>query len=136
MLAAAEAWRPTESDAFTALAVMVPTMSEYFGSWKDSRFVLGAASTQRDFVAISRLSDIQDILGSLQVTYEGVSPLVVRVDPNQDTQIEQGLTELKAFVADVYTKEQGGKRYPPKRPTCSARRPRIGLLPSPARLPR
>jgi hypothetical protein len=114
MLAAAEAWRPTESDAFTALAVMVPTMSEYFGSWKDSRFVLGAASTQRDFVAISRLSDIQDILGSLQVTYEGVSPLVVRVDPNQDTQIEQGLTELKAFVADVYTKEQGGKRYTPE----------------------
>ena len=41
---AAEAWEPTESDAFTALVVMVPTMSEYFGQWKESRFVKGAAA--------------------------------------------------------------------------------------------
>ena len=32
---------PTRSDAFTAVVVMVPTMSEYFGQWKVSRFVLG-----------------------------------------------------------------------------------------------
>lgn len=107
----AQAWQPTESDAFTALVVMVPTMSEYFNSWKDSRFVAGEKSTQRDFVAISRLSDIQDILGSLQVTYQGVSPMVKNVDTKQDAQIEQSLTDLKTFVADVHTKEQGGKRY-------------------------
>jgi hypothetical protein len=64
----AQTWQPTPSDAFTALVVMVPTMSEYFNSWKNSRFIAGDASTQRDFVAISRLADIQDILGSLQVT--------------------------------------------------------------------
>ena len=34
-----QAWKPTASDAFTALVVMVPTMSEYFGQWKESRFV-------------------------------------------------------------------------------------------------
>jgi hypothetical protein len=34
--AASSEWQPTESDAFTALVVMVPTMSEYFNSWKNS----------------------------------------------------------------------------------------------------
>lgn len=47
LLAAAETWEPTLTDAFTALVVMVPTMNEYFGSWRDSRFVVGAESTQR-----------------------------------------------------------------------------------------
>jgi hypothetical protein len=114
LLTKAEAWQPTESDAFTALVVMVPTMSEYFGSWKDSRFILGDKSTQRDFVAISRLADIQDILGSLQVTYQGVSPMVKAVDPDQDTQIEQGLNDLKTFVADVHGQETSGKRFTPE----------------------
>jgi hypothetical protein len=110
----AQKWQPSESDAFTALVVMVPTMSEYFNSWKNSRFIAGDTSTQRDFVVISRLADIGDILGSLQVTYQGVSPLVKAVDPDQDTQIEQGLTDLKAFVADVYTQEKGGKKFTPE----------------------
>lgn len=32
---AAQAWEPTLSDAFTALVIMTPTMSEYFGSSKN-----------------------------------------------------------------------------------------------------
>jgi hypothetical protein len=114
LLTTAEAWQPSESDAFTALVVMVPTMSEYFGSWKDSRFVMGDKSTQRDFVAISRLADIQDILGGLQVTYQGLSPMVETVDPAQDTQIDRGLRDLKAFVADVQSQETRGKRFTPE----------------------
>jgi hypothetical protein len=110
----AQKWQPSESDAFTALVVMVPTMSEYFNSWKNSRFIAGDASTQRDFVAISRLDDIQNILGGLQVTYKGVSPLVKEVDSSQDTQIEQGLSDLKTFVADVYTQEKEGKHFTPE----------------------
>lgn len=108
---AAQAWEPSASDAFTALVVMVPTMSEYFESWKSSRFVAGEASTQRDFVAISRLADIQDILSSLQVVHQNVSPLIRAMDAAQDDQIAQGLTDLKAFVADVYRQEQGGRRF-------------------------
>lgn len=108
---AAAAWQPTDADAFTALVVMIPTMDEYFGAWKNSRFVAGDASTQRDFVAISRLSDIQNILGSLQVVYASVKPKVTGLDPAQADQIEQELNDLKAYVADVYAKEQGGKQY-------------------------
>jgi hypothetical protein len=111
---AAKAWEPTESDAFTALVVMVPTMSEYFNSWKNSRFILGDASEQRDFVVISRLSDIQNILGSLQVVYAQVKPLVEAEDAAQSAQIETSLEDLKNFVADVYEKEQGGYKYTPE----------------------
>jgi hypothetical protein len=108
---AADAWPPTESDAFTALVVMTPTMSEYFDSWKSSRFVAGEASTQRDFVAISRLSDIQDILSGLQLVYAGVSPLVWAESADEDQRIADGLRDLRAFVADVYAQEQGGRRF-------------------------
>ena len=107
-------WQPSEADAFTALVVMVPTMSEYFNSWKSSRFVEGDKSTQRDFVAISRLADMGDILASLEVVHDGVSPLIKTVDTAQDTQIDRGLADLKAFVADVYQKEQSGKRFSPE----------------------
>jgi hypothetical protein len=107
----AKGWQPTETDAFTALVTMVPTMSEYFDSWKSSRFVAGDASTQRDFVAISRLADIQSILSGLEVVHDGVSPLIRSTDTAQDTQIDQGLRDLKAFVADVYAKEQRGQRF-------------------------
>lgn len=111
---AATAWTPTPSDAFTALATMIPTMSEYFSSWKNSRFVAGEAATQRDFGVISRLADIQDILGSLEVVHTNVSPLIQRVNPAQDEDIRRGLTELKAYVVDVYQQEQGGKVFTPE----------------------
>ena len=111
---AASEWQPTQSDAFTSLVVMVPTMSEYFNSWKNSRFIMGDASGQRDFVVISRLSDIQNILGSLQIVYSEVKPLVESADAAQATQIEQSLEDLKNFVADVHSKEQGGYQHTPE----------------------
>jgi len=114
LFVAAEAWTPTESDAFTALVVMVPTMSEYFGSWRDSRFVTGEESTQADFVAISRLADIQDILGGLEIVYSELQPLVATVDDVQSTQIATDLGELKTFVTDVYAQENDGKRFTPE----------------------
>ena len=111
LASAAQAWQPSESEAFTALVVMIPTMNEYFNSWRASRFISGADSTQRDFVAISRLADILDILGSLQVVYAGVEPLATSVDSDQAAHIDQGLAELKAFVAGIHTEETDGKRF-------------------------
>jgi len=111
LAASAEAWEPTESDAFTALVVMVPTMSEYFGSWKESRFVAGDDATRTDFVAISRLADIQDILGGLQVVYQSVSPLVAAESADFDSAISDGLVDLHAYVADLYTQEQDGRVF-------------------------
>lgn len=108
---AANDWQPTLADAFTALVVMTPTMSEYFESWKLSRFVAGESSEQAEFAVISRLADIQDILSGLQVVYEGVSPAVAPVDAARDTQIKRGLEDLRAYVSDLYTQEKDGKRF-------------------------
>ncbi|MCC7362336.1 MAG: hypothetical protein IT317_22845 [Anaerolineales bacterium] len=111
---AAAAWTPTPSDALSALVTMVPTMNEDFQSWKQSRFVAGDATTRRDLGVISRLADILDILSSLQVVHDNVSPLIQRVTPRQDQDIRQGLTDLRAFVADVYQQEQDGKVFTPE----------------------
>lgn len=114
LLKAATDWEPNESDAFTALVVMVPTMSEYFGSWKTSRFVEGDAATGKNFSVISRLSDIKDILSSLQVIYDGVSPMIEAKSPEQHQQINQGLVDLKSFVEDIFKQEQDGKQFKPE----------------------
>lgn len=114
LLVSSEAWEPNESDAFTALVVMVPTMSEYFGSWKTSRFVAGDAATGQNFAVISRLSDINDILSSLQVIYEGVGPMIEAESPEQFEQINQGLVDLKTYVLDILEEEQGGKQFSPE----------------------
>jgi hypothetical protein len=112
--AAGSAWEPTASDAFTAVVVMVPTMSEYFGQWKDSRFVAGGAATTEAFNVVSRLSDIRDILTGLEVIYEGIEPAVVEVDEQRAAQTGEELSELRAFVADLYEREQGGTRFTPE----------------------
>lgn len=111
LVESSNAWEPTTSDAFTALVVMIPTMSEYFASWKESRFVAGEESTQADFVVISRLADIGDILGGLEVVYENVSPQVADVDADADTQIAEGLSGLRAYVADLYDQELDGRQF-------------------------
>lgn len=111
---AAQAWTPTEAQAFGALVTMIPTMSEYFNSWKASRFVTGEASTQRDFVAISRLADIGNILGGLEVVYGNVRPLVANEDPAVADQIAQDMASLRTFVADIHAQEQAGQRFTPE----------------------
>ena len=116
---ASSEWQPTESDAFTALVVMVPTMSEYFNSWKNSRFILGDASEQRDFVVISRLSDIQNILGSLQIVFGEVKPLVESTDAAQAAQIEQSLADLKSFRCGCICKGTGRLPAHARRSGCA-----------------
>ncbi|MEZ4668496.1 MAG: imelysin family protein [Anaerolineae bacterium] len=114
LLMSAIDWQPNETDAFTALVVMVPTMSEYFGSWKESRFVAGDKAISTTFAVISRLSDIQDILASLQVIYDGVGPLVESTNPEQHEQINQGLTDLKDYVGKIFKEEQDGHQFTPE----------------------
>ena len=111
---AGSAWQPTETDAFTALVVMVPTMSEYFASWRDSRFVVGDASAQRDFVAVSRLADIGDILSGLQVVLESVTPRIKTVDAAQGEQLTERLAALKSYVSGIYEGERAGQRFSPE----------------------
>ncbi len=110
----ARAWKPTASDAFTSVVVMVPTMSEYFGQWKVSRFVLGDEASGASFNVVSRLSDIGDILGGLRVIYRGIAPAIARVDTQQSAQTKRELDALWSYVAKLGKQERSGKRFTPQ----------------------
>jgi hypothetical protein len=107
----AQDFEPTPSDAFTALVIMTPTMSEYFETWKNTRFVAGKNATDPAFVASSRLSDIADILEGLVFTYDEVEPLVADESQQQARQTERALGDLLAYVENLRDTEAAGKRY-------------------------
>jgi hypothetical protein len=111
---AARAWTPTASDAFTAVVVMVPTMNEYFGQWKVSRFVLGDKAKGDAFNVVSRLSDIGDILGGLRVIYAGIGPAIGKVDHRQSAQTKRELDALWRYVELLRRQERAGKRFTPE----------------------
>jgi Imelysin len=108
---AAQAWEPTPQDAFTALVVMTPTMSEYFEAWKSSRFVAGAKAEETAFVAASRLQDIADILGGLVLVYDSVEPTIAEDDPQQAKQTGTELQDLESFAAGLRDEEAGGRKF-------------------------
>jgi hypothetical protein len=114
LLATAASWEPTPTDVFTALVMNVPTMSDFFNSWKTSRFVMGDQATHNDFAVISRLSDINDNVGSWQVMWDGLSPFVLEHDASRNVQIANGLDDLQAYVDDLFTQEKGGRRFTPE----------------------
>lgn len=109
----AQKYEPTLADAMTALVVMTPTMSEYFEAWKNSRFVAGDAATENAFVISSRLGDIADILGGLEVVYARVEPSIAKVDEAQAKQTGADLSALRSFAADLKKAEDGGKTFTP-----------------------
>ena len=89
-------------------------MSEYFGQWKESRFVRGDAAESEAFNVVSRLSDINDIISGLQVVYDGVQPAVADVDEAAATQTGEELDELGSLISDLREQEAGGKRFTPE----------------------
>src|SRR5688500_3924590 len=109
--AAAKEWTPTPQDAFTALVVMTPTMSEYFDAWKNSRFIAGDKAQEKAFVAASRLRDVDDILRGLQTVYASIEPRIAEVDEAQATQTKEDLDELTAFAERLRDEEAGGKKF-------------------------
>jgi hypothetical protein len=109
--AAARKWSPTQQDAFTALVVMTPTMSEYFEAWKNSRFIAGDKAQEKAFVVASRLQDIADILGGLNLVYDNVQPSIASVDRQQASQTGASLQRLQSFAERLREQEAGGKRF-------------------------
>jgi Imelysin len=109
--AEARAFEPTPSDAFTAITIMTPTMSEYFEAWKNSHFVAGSRATEQAFVAASRLQDIADILEGIVFTYEGVQPLVAKQNRAQAQQTERELRSLLRFASQLRDREAEGEKF-------------------------
>ena len=109
--AAARKWNPTQQDAFTALVVMTPTMSEYFEAWKNSRFIAVDKAQEKAFVVASRLQDIADILGGLNLVYDNVEPSIAKVDSQQASQTGVSLQRLQSFAERLREQEAGGKKF-------------------------
>jgi hypothetical protein len=107
----AKKWDPTLEDAYTAVVVMTPTMSEYFEAWKNSRFIAGNKAEEKGFVATSRLSDIRDILGGLVLIYDSIQPSVEKVNAQQAAQTKDDLDKLHQFAGRLLTEEEGGKKF-------------------------
>ena len=96
--AASKKWQPSRQDAFTALVVMTPTMSEYFEAWKNSRFIAGDQAKEKAFVVSSRLQDIGDILGGLVLVYDSIQADVAKVNrgtSRADRQVVTGTSEVR-----------------------------------------
>lgn len=108
---AARRFKPTNSDAFTSLVVMTPTMSEYFEAWKNSRFIAGSKASEKAFVAASRLQDIEDILGGLVLTYENIRPTISKADRAQAEQTQRELIRLRDFAGKLRKQEAAGKKF-------------------------
>src|SRR3954453_9512620 len=109
--AKAKEWRPSLEDAYTAVVVMTPTMSEYFDAWKNSRFIAGSEAEEKGFVATSRLQDIRDILGGIVLIYESIQPSVEKVNADQAQQTKADLDKLHQFAGRLLTEEEGGKQF-------------------------
>ena len=107
----AQAFEATESDAFTAITVMTPTMAEYFEAWKNSEFIAGEDATELGFVAASRLSDIADILEGIVFMYDEIEPTIAEESPEQAEQTGQELQDLLAFVEDLRDREEQGEDF-------------------------
>jgi len=107
----AKQWDPTLEDAYTAVVVMTPTMSEYFEAWKNSRFIAGSGADEKGFVATSRLSDIRDILGGIVLIYESIRPSVEKVNADQAQQTKTDLAKLHQFAGRLLSEEEGGKTF-------------------------
>ena len=90
---------------------MTPTMSEYFGAWKNSRFIAGDKAEEKGFVATSRLSDIRDILGGIVLIYDNIQPSD-REGRRRAGPADQGRPrQLHQFAGRLLSEEEGGKKF-------------------------
>ena len=135
--ASAKKWTPSEQDAMTALVVMTPTMSEYFEAWKNSRFVAGSKATEKSFVGASRLQDIADILGGLELIYANVETRIAEANPRAG-QADRPVADAARGLRRAPARPGGGRQAVHRRGRRHAGRARRRTAPrrSPARSPR
>ena len=130
----AQEFEPTPSDAFTAITVMTPTMSEYFEAWKNSRFIAGEKATEQGFVATSRLRTSPTSSSGIVFTYDEIEPEIAAEDPQQAEQTKQrARASCWPTSRTCATRRPRARSSPPRRPTRSAPRPSAAPRRSPAR---
>ena len=90
---------------------MTPTMSEYFEAWKNSRFVAGDKAKEKAFVAASRLQDIADILGGLDLVYDRSSRGSPRSTPPRRAQTKATSTSCARSPTACATRRRTASKF-------------------------
>lgn len=98
------AWKPTDRDCFLTLYNMTPTLADYFEEWKESKIHNGASGGR--FVAVSRVSDMRGIMGSVRLTWQSVEAQVATLDPALAKSITHGYTKVMEFIDTVDSRDQ------------------------------
>lgn len=102
----------SESDAFTVVAIVTPTMDSFFDQWKRSSFVAGQGRQEEPaFVATSRLSDIADVLTGVSFTYDEIRPLIAAEDEDRAEVIAAGIDDLLARAENLRDREAAGEKF-------------------------
>ena len=96
------AWQPTSQDCFEALVAMTPTLADYFEEWKESK---KAGGSDGRFVAVSRVSDMRGIMGSVKLIWSGLEEEVAPRDKELAAAITKGYAQIMAFIDDVQARE-------------------------------
>lgn len=108
---AAAAWQPSDKDAYIALLIMLPSLGDYIAAWKESRFVMGEASAHTDYVAISRITDLDNVLKGVKLAYSAVEPQIQSIDKAAASSIRSELDALITEIAQTAKAEADGRRY-------------------------
>lgn len=106
LIAASEAWQPTLEDLMGAIVTVTPTFAGYFEDWKESRY---AAEKSGHFNAVSRVSDMRGIMGSVEVIYRAILPQVQVKDAALAKSITSGFTGIMSFIDRVEAREKMGR---------------------------
>jgi hypothetical protein len=108
---AVAAWQPSDKDAYIALLIMLPSLGDYIAAWKESRFVLGEASLRTDYVAVSRIADLDNVLKGVKLAYSAVEPQIQSIDAAAASSLRGELDALAAEIAQTAKAEAGGRRF-------------------------
>ncbi len=119
---AAGEWQPTDKDAYLALTIMLPSIGDYFTAWKESRFVAGDDSAHTDYVAISRVTDLDAVMMSLKILFAGVEPQLNQIDAQSAGKLNTELNALADVVSQTAKAEADGKHFTPAEASALADR--------------
>jgi hypothetical protein len=110
LLKDSKAWQPSDRDCFLTLYNMTPTLADYFEEWKESKIHHGAVGGR--FVAVSRVSDMRGIMGSVRLTWQSVEPKVAAADPALAQSISDGYAKVMTFIDTVDSRDQASPLNP------------------------
>jgi hypothetical protein len=95
-------WQPTVAECLGALVWMTPTFNTYYDDLKDSLY------NPNSFIHVSesRVKDMRGIMGSLQLVYVAISPLIEGKDSALADQLKAEYQNIMDYIDETDTRDQ------------------------------